>query len=94
MKQYSCGQIQFGNAEGKRVVILGEGRRSLFRHIREHGVLPEGWTLLAEHNGGPILPISYEEIDWSTVGDLGKPRGLGGLQNGYRGVPIGFGRNK
>ena len=85
---YTCGSINFGDSQGRRVVILGEGRRSLFRHIREHGVLPEGWTLLAETGGGLIEPIGYDQVDWSSVGDLGKPRYMTGVQSNHR--PRGF----
>ena len=72
---YAIESIEFGDANDKRVVILGEGRRSLFRHIRDHGHLPEGWTLLS--NG---KPIGYDEIDWNSLGDLGKPRAMGTLK--------------
>ncbi len=89
---HTCGAIQFGDENGKVVTVMGSGRKALFRHMKEYGTLPEGFTLLAQQGGGAVLPIGYDEINWETVGDLGQPRHLGGLQNGYKGVPKGFER--
>lgn len=78
--KHTCGAIHFGDENGKRLAIMGSGRRAFFRHMRDNGVLPEGITLLADTGGGVIEAIEFDQIAWETVGDLGKPRHLGGLQ--------------
>jgi len=70
----SCGAILFGNREGKYVLdTVGYGgytRLELFNYMRKHGVLPEGYTLLAQIRGGIITPIPYELINWGTIGEI------------------------
>ena len=71
---FTCGAILFGDHLGRPLSLLGESRKAMFRAIKKNGVLPDGYTLLGQVGGGAIIPISYEQIDWESVGNVDEDR--------------------